>query len=120
MGASAFDLTESPIITNQSLIDDVDTGVGLVAGAMYRPVPSVSLGLVYARRPSFKVDGDLQLNAGRPFGRNGPFVSQVGFPKPVSLNVPDQVGAGAAVGSTRGCFWPSTWHTSDIPSSRAS
>lgn len=96
-GRDAFDLMETPVMTNQSRIDDADTGVGFVAGAMYQPARMISLGLVYSRRPSFTVREDFQLNSGRQRGANGPLVSQVGFPKAISIDIPDEISAGLAV-----------------------
>ena len=97
VGPDPFDLTETAIITNQARVDDADTGVGLAVGAMYQPVRAVSLGFVFSKGPSFKVSEDFQLNSDRPRGVNGPLVSQDGFPKQISLNVPDQVSAGVAL-----------------------
>lgn len=97
VGRDPFDLTETAIMTNQSRINDADAGVGLAVGAIYRPLGAVSLGVVFARRPTFEVSEDFQLNAGRQRGANGPLVSQTGFPKRISLNVPDRLSVGVAV-----------------------
>lgn len=97
VGRDPFDLSETAVIANQSRIDDADTGVGLAIGAVYQPVPTVSLGVVFSRRPSLEVSEDFQLNAGRQRGENGPLVSQTGFPTSTSLNVPDRLSAGVAV-----------------------
>jgi hypothetical protein len=86
-----------PVVTNESSIDDDDTRVGFVLGAIYQPARAVSFGVSYARRPSFEMTEDFRLNTGRQRGNNGPFASQIGFPKTVTLNLPDQASAGVAL-----------------------
>jgi hypothetical protein len=95
-GATRFDLTDSPIITNRSTINDDDSGLGIVVGAAYQPAPTVSLGVVYSKRPDFTVVEDYQLNTSSASGINGPLVSQPGFPAPVTVNTPDQITAGVS------------------------
>ena len=100
VGPSQFDLRETALITNQSRVDDADTGVGLTVGAMYQPVEAISLGLVFSRGPSFKLSEDFQVDSGRAGAmvrEQGALVSQPGFPKPISVNVPDQVRGGVTV-----------------------
>lgn len=97
VGSGPFDLVEIPVVTNESNIDDDDTRVGFVLGAIYQPARAVSFGVSYSRRPSFEMTEDFRLNTGRQRGNNGPFASQIGFPKTVTLNLPDQASAGVAL-----------------------
>jgi long-subunit fatty acid transport protein len=97
VGSSPLDITETAIVTNQSRINDGDTGAGLTVGATYQPARTVSVGLVFSKGPSFHVSEDFLLNPGRLSGVNQPLASEDGFPTRISLNIPDRLSAGVSV-----------------------
>ena len=117
-GCISFDVEASPIVRNQSTIDDNDIGVGFTVGSLWRQSENLSLGAVYTRSPKFKVEENFGFNPGAttpvstilggslppqlccfpPFIPNSftnePLQSFAGFPVEVPFNVPDRLGGG--------------------------
>ncbi len=102
VGVGTFDFTELSLISNQSRIDHNAAGIGVTLGASYRPLDAVSIAIAFSKRPSFTVtenyDQDLTpatAGAGRATDRQqGPLLPASGFPKQISLDIPDQISAG--------------------------
>jgi long-chain fatty acid transport protein len=97
------DLSESATITNETTIDQTDNSASWGVGALYRPNERVSIGLNYAKGPSFSVAENRQVNPGfvntRPpacCGPNLPLVTSANFPKTVTIDVPDRFGIGVS------------------------
>jgi long-subunit fatty acid transport protein len=93
------DLKASPIIANQSSINDNQTAPSFSLGALYRVNEMFQLGFDYAKGPKFNTSETLQVNPGQALNppSNQPLVTAPGFPKPVPINVPDHFGAGFSV-----------------------
>jgi len=95
-GSTKYDLRETSIIVNQSTIDDSATATSVKAGLVFQPNEMFSAGLMWASGSRFDLSEDFQYNPGRNSGVNQTLVSFTGFPKTISINVPDRFGAGVA------------------------
>jgi long-subunit fatty acid transport protein len=90
-----FDLSRSGTIVNRTRIDASDSTVGAVVGALYRLNQKVAIGVSYTRGPRFEIEQTLEINTSGP--ANTTFITGTNFPKPVSVHVPDRVGAGVSL-----------------------
>lgn len=99
----AFDenLVRTNITVHRTSIASTDNDTGITIGALVTPSDAVSFGVSYAKQPRFTVSETFQFNSGfnndPSLSTNGQFQTFDDFPKPVSINVPDRVGAGVAV-----------------------
>jgi long-subunit fatty acid transport protein len=89
-----FDLQETNLIVNQTEIDDTASGVAMNAGVLWLPNEKLSVGLNFAKGSRLEVSETLLLNPSQT--TNQPLVRAQGFPKTVSINVPNRLGFGAA------------------------
>src|SRR5262249_6636180 len=78
----------------QSRIADSDTRMAWSAGALYRPNEWLSAGVVYVNGPAFRILEDYQYNNS---STTLDWHSYNGYPKPISINVPNRLGLGVAV-----------------------
>jgi long-chain fatty acid transport protein len=89
------DLAMSPELVSQSSIHDAQTALSGAVGAFYHVNDMVNLGFSYGKSPRFETSEDL-----RYAGSNNQLVSVPGYPKPVSINVPDHFGLGVGIRPT--------------------
>jgi long-subunit fatty acid transport protein len=87
-------ISASTVITNETSIDDSSSGTSLTLGALYHAGDRLRIGVQYVKGPDFTVDENFQTNPGLASNVNQPLVTASGYPKAVSLHVPDRVGAG--------------------------
>jgi long-subunit fatty acid transport protein len=82
------DVSRSDTIVNRTGIDSTDHGAGVIAGLLYTVNEMFTVGLTYAKGPAFAVDETLESHT------SGTFTTIEGFPKTVSIHVPDRLGFG--------------------------
>ena len=101
--ATRFDfmlpLARTDTVVNQTEIDETATAVSAVVGALIVPTDKVSIGIQYAKGATFEVEESLSSNPAFPFPSND-LVLEDGFPKDVTINVPDRFGVGVSVRPT--------------------
>jgi len=95
-GSSRYDLRESNLVVNQSEIDASSTAPSVQIGLLYQATDALSAGFMWASGSKFTLSEDFKFNPGLSSGLNSPLVSFSGFPKDISVNVPDRYGVGVA------------------------
>lgn len=83
------------MIANRTTIDETASGMSAIIGALIIPNETVTIGLQYAKGATFEVEETLASNPGFP-AVNSDLEVVAGFPKTVSINVPDRVGVGVS------------------------
>lgn len=84
------------IIANETSIDDSDSAPSFGFGALYRASETLSVGFNFVKGPRFTVSETRRLNPGFPDFNSLPLIEDFGFPKDVSINVPNRIGVGVA------------------------
>jgi long-subunit fatty acid transport protein len=84
-------------VVNKTEIDDTATGLSAIVGALIVPNDKVTIGVQYAKGATFEVEESLFTNVAPP-GLDLALVD--GFPKDVTINVPDRFGVGVSVRPT--------------------
>jgi long-chain fatty acid transport protein len=92
--ADQFALAQTNLIVSQTRIDDSATGVGLTAGALFVPNDEWSFGVTFAKGASLSVEETLAINPSD--ASNAPLQVLDGFPKTVTIHVPNRLGLGAS------------------------
>jgi len=93
--ANQFGVTRSAVIANKTSISGTDNAPGATVGLFWVPNEKGSVGFQYTKGPHFQVAETLLTNDGFP-NANTTFTTASGFPKTVSINVPDRFGVGFA------------------------
>jgi long-subunit fatty acid transport protein len=91
-----FSIIPTDIIANRTEIDDDASTLSMTVGALITPNDRVTIGLQYAKGGTFEVEESFVGNPGFDFGVNEPLESFDGFPKTVTINVPDRLGFGVS------------------------
>ena len=91
---------DSGIIANQTVTDKTSTVAAFSFGVLYKPSDKISVGLLGAMAPKFKIDEDKLLNPGFDTNTNQPLTGDPDFPKPVTIAVPNRFGVGLAARPT--------------------
>ena len=94
-----FSAFATDVIANRTTIDDSVSGMSAVIGALIVPNDQVTVGVQYARGATFEVEENLAVNPTFPFF-NSDLETFQGFPKTVTINVPDRIGVGVSVRPT--------------------
>jgi long-subunit fatty acid transport protein len=102
------DFVESPLIVNQTSINDSNNAWNYSVGALLRPNDNFSIGFDYTMGPSFKINERFLQNPGFSSGLNQPLTpfTTPPFPKPfpdpsvLSIHVPGRFGVGVAARPT--------------------
>jgi long-subunit fatty acid transport protein len=90
-----FDVVGTDVIANRTSIDDDSSGLSMTLGALITPNDKVTIGVQYAKGATFEVEETLATNDNFPFS-NGAMSTVEGFPKTVTINVPDRIGFGVS------------------------
>jgi long-subunit fatty acid transport protein len=98
LGPGQFEVARGTTIVNRTRIDADDAKAGAVVGALYRPNDKVAVGVTFTKGPKFGIEQTLEINTSG--AANTTFITGTGFPKPVTIHVPDRIGAGLAVRPT--------------------
>jgi long-subunit fatty acid transport protein len=93
--ANEFSITASSIKVNETSIDDTASGVSMVVGALFTPNEKVTVGVQFSKGSNMEVDEALNFNPSTT--ANQPLVLAEGFPKTISIHVPNRFGAGVSV-----------------------
>jgi long-subunit fatty acid transport protein len=101
--ATRFDfdlpLARNDTVVNQTVIDETATGLSAVIGALIVPNDKVTIGVQFARGATFEVEESLSSNPFFPLPSTQ-LELEDGFPKDVTINVPNRFGVGVAVRPT--------------------
>jgi long-subunit fatty acid transport protein len=99
--ATRFDFNDSlervDTVLNKTEIDETATGISAIIGALIVPNDKVTVGVQYAKGATFEVEESLFSNLAPP-GLD--LALAAGFPKDVTINVPDRFGVGVSVRPT--------------------
>ncbi len=114
VGGNHNDLASSPIINNQTSINQSNTAASIGFGLLVKPSEKVSIGFNFAQGPQFTVQENEQLNNGSntacftntSCGVNSSLTQYAApagfaaFPRTVHVNVPNRIGVGIAARPT--------------------
>jgi long-subunit fatty acid transport protein len=92
---SGLTATSNGIVGQLTTIKGTDTQLGWTVGALYQPHEKLSAGLAYTHGPTFRLT---ETNRFNPIVvRPAPLIDVAGWPKQISIDVPDRFGLGIAV-----------------------